>query len=283
VKKVGVALKKNQLSKLAEQRRLEVLEMVYQNKAGHIGGSMSCMEILVSLYYSMMNIEKIKNKDLDRDRFIMGKGHCAEALYTVLADTGFFPKEELKEFVHYGGRLAEHPTTKLPGIEFATGALGHGLSLGTGLAIGFQMNKNPAHVYVLMGDGEQDEGSVWEAAMAASKYRLDNLTAIVDRNRLQISGDTEAIMPLGSLAGKYRAFGFEAVECDGHDPQDICRALSARTPGKPLAVIANTVKGKGITVFENRAESHQLIPTTEEYLRTKEEITKRLEDYGDER
>lgn len=260
------------LKAIADQRRLDVLEMDYSSQCGHIGGAMSCLDILTCLYYDVMDVDKILAHEADRDRFIMSKGHAAEALYSVLCDRGFFPKEELATYAKFGTRLPEHPSKKLPGIEIATGALGHGLSAGVGMAIGLK-EKNGAHVYVLMGDGEQAEGSIWEAAMAAAKYKLDNLTAIIDRNRLEISGNTEDVMPLDSLADKYRAFGFHIVECDGHDPKTLCAALKVRVNDKPVVVIANTIKGKGVSFMENKAGWHHMVPTEENCEMARHEIS----------
>ncbi len=186
----------DQLKRISFNRRLDVLEMVRAAGTGHIGGSMSCMDILVSLYYEIMDTDMIHAGAAERDRFILSKGHCAEALYTVLADKGFFPKELLRTYAAFDTILAEHPTKKVPGVEVATGALGHGLSVGVGMAVGLKADKSSSHIYVLMGDGEQAEGAVWEAVMSAAKFGLDNLTALIDRNRLQISGSTEEIMPL---------------------------------------------------------------------------------------
>ncbi len=251
----------------ANARRLDVLEMVKAAQTGHIGGSMSCMDILVCLYYRVMDTEKIKQHTANRDRFILSKGHCAEALYTILADLGFMPKETLKTYAAFNTILAEHPTMKVPGIEASTGALGHGLSLGVGMAIG----QRDAKVYVLMGDGEQAEGSNWEAAMAASKYQLSNLTAIIDRNRLQISGTTEEVMPLEGLQAKYKAFGFECQVCDGHDPDSLYAAIT--TPHeKPLCVIAETIKGYGSPIMENQADWHHLVPNEAQYQQIKADL-----------
>ena len=232
------------------------------------------MDVLVSLYYKLMDVSCIQSGDPCRDRFVLSKGHCAEALYAVLADTGFIAKEELLTFTRFGTRLAEHPTKSIPGIEIATGALGHGLSAAVGMALALQMDGLPGHVYCLMGDGEQAEGSVWEAAMAAAKFRLDNLTAIVDRNRLQISGCTDDVMPSGDLSDKYRAFGWNAIVCDGHDFEQLLPALQSRAAGLPTVVIAETVKGRGSQIMENIAEWHHQIPTSEEYAQIKADLTK---------
>ena len=266
------------LERIAFERRLDVLAMVYRHKAGHIGGSMSCMDILVELYYTIMDTDKIKRGADDRDRFILSKGHCAEGYYAVLADTGFIDKSELSTFTAFKTRLAEHPSYKIPGVEIATGALGHGLPVGVGMALGLKQSAPGAHVYVLMGDGEQAEGSNWEAAMAASKYGLDNLTAIVDRNRLQISGTTEYVMPLDDLVEKYRAFGFNVLECDGHNSNELITALTYRKAGKPTCLIANTIKGYGSPAMENQAEWHHAIPTDEQYVLIKEDLERRVKE-----
>ncbi|MCL1819674.1 MAG: transketolase [Oscillospiraceae bacterium] len=250
------------LNEIAASRRLDVLEMVYRAKSGHIGGSMSCMDILVNLYYYVM--------DRDTDYFILSKGHCAEALYSVLADLNYIPKEELETFTRFGTRLAEHPTKKVPGVVTATGALGHGLSVGAGIALGLKRDKKGGSVYILMGDGEMAEGSIWEAIMSAAKYKLDNLIAIVDRNRLQISGGTENVMPMDGLSARFQAFGWNVVECDGHG--DMTAVLKARRKDKPSAVIANTIKGRGSSVMENNAEWHHLIPSAEQYIQIKNDL-----------
>ena len=235
------------LKQTAYELRLDVLEMVYEHKSGHIGGSMSCMDILTTLYGSVMDIDKIKAGADCRDRFVLSKGHCAEALYAVLAQFGLIDKSELDTFTMFGTRLAEHPTSKIPGVEAATGALGHGLSLGVGMAIGLRADSSPAHVY-------------------------DNLTLIVDRNRLQISGGTEDVMPLDDLCDKISAFGFSVLVCDGHDYVALEQALRHRTAEKPVAIIAQTVKGKGSPIMENKADWHHLIPNKEQYEQIKADI-----------
>ena len=268
------------LINIASQRRLDVLEMVYSSKAGHIGGSFSSIDVLVCLYYELMDVSRILAGDPGRDRFVLSKGHCSEALYTVLADKGFISEEELKTFTLFGTRLAEHPTKGIPGIEIATGALGHGLSAAVGMALALKMDGLPARVYCLMGDGEQAEGSIWEAAMAAAKFKLDNLTAIVDRNNLQISGCTEDVMPCGDLAGKYRAFGWNTVVCDGHSFVELLPALKVRSVGQPTVVIAETIKGRGSPIMENVAEWHHQIPTADEYEAIKADLMKTMQEVG---
>jgi len=267
------------LKKIAFDRRLDVLEMVYTSKSGHIGGSMSCMDILTALYDAVMDVDKIRKKDDSRDRFILSKGHCAEALYAVLANKGFFDKQELASFGAFDTRLAGHPTPKVPGVEAATGALGHGLSIGTGMAIG--LKDTGARVFVLMGDGELAEGSIWEAAMAATKYKLGNLTAIIDRNRLQISGETEYVMPLGDIAAKFAAFGWEARSCNGHEPDEIIREITTnRSSDKPLVLIAETIKGYGGLIMENNIKWHHGVPNDQQYEEIKAELTQRRDRLG---
>lgn len=261
-----------ELTKLALDCRLDVLDMIYHAHAGHIGGSMSSMEILVTLYGAVMDVEKIKRGETGRDRFLLSKGHCAEALYAVLANRGFFPRALLDTYMRYDTKLAGHPTRGVPGVEAATGALGHGLSLGAGMALAAKRDGSPTHVYVLMGDGEQAEGSVWEAAMAAAKYRLTNLTAIIDRNFLQISGRTEDVMPLEPLAERYRIFGWTVCECDGHSFSELEAAFHTRDPQRPVAVLANTVKGRGSTLMAGKAEWHHGIPTREQYDQIRAEL-----------
>lgn len=266
------------LERIAFARRLDVLEMVHRAQTGHIGGSMSCLDVLTVLYYDVMDTAKIRANAPDRDRFVLSKGHCGEALYTILADLDFFEKAELATYARFDTRLAEHPNHRLPGIEIGTGALGHGLSVCAGLAQGLKLNGSPAHVYTLMGDGEQAEGSNWEAAMAAAKFGLDNLTAVIDRNRLQISGPTEAVMPLDDLAQKYTAFGWHVVECDGHDAAALQAALRTRQPQTPVLVLANTTKGYGSPVMENKADWHHLVPTEEQYAQIKADLLHRMEE-----
>ena len=248
------------LRRIAWARRLDVLDMICAAGTGHIGGDMSCMDILVCLYYRVMDTQRILRNAPDRDRLFLSKGHNAEALYAVLSDCGFFHKNLLNTYAKMDTALAQHPTRKVPGVEAATGSLGHGLALGVGTALGLKESVPDAHVYVLMGDGEQAEGSVWEAAMAAGKFGLTQLTAIVDRNRLQISGDTECVMPLDDLAAKYHAFGWHTVVCDGHDPDALTEALLMRDPARPVAVIAHTHKGYGCAVMQDQAGWHHSVP-----------------------
>ena len=258
------------------RRRIDIVNMIHRAQTGHIGGSLSSIDVLTALYYYVMDVEKIKAGDPDRDRFILSKGHSVEGFYSILADHGFFPREELETYARFHTRLACHPTRKIPGVEVSTGSLGHGLPIGVGMALSLKRDGSNAHVYVVMGDGEQGEGSVWEAAMAGPTYELDNLTAIVDRNHLQISGNTEDVMRLEPLADRYRAFGWNVVTINGNDFSQIIPALLTRVPGKPTAIISDTVKGKGISLMENQASWHHKVPSEEQYHQALEELNARL-------
>lgn len=256
-----------QLELKAIDIRMRALRMIYESKAGHLGGSMSMVDILVALYYHKMNVRPENWQKIDRDRFILSKGHSVETLYCVLADLGFFDPAELDGYSGFGSRLFGHPTVKVPGVEMCSGALGHGLSAAVGMALGAKRSGMNCGVYTIMGDGEQAEGSVWEAAMAAGNYGLDNLTAVVDRNMLQITGCTEDVMRLESLADKYRAFGWSVEEIDGNDMKRVVTALD-RLPferGKPSLILAHTVKGKGVSFAENQVKWHHGIPNEAQY------------------
>jgi transketolase len=263
------------LKQKAAEIRMELLKMIHNSGMGHTGSSLSNTDILVTLYYQVMNIRPDRPEWEDRDRFILSKGHAVESYYCILADKGFIDKEELKTFCQYKSRLIGHPSNKIPGIEMNTGALGHGLSIAVGMAKAAKMNKKNYRVYTLMGDGEQAEGSIWEAAMAATHFKLDNLIGIVDRNKLQITGNTEEVMALEPLADKWKSFGWEVVKVDGHNYQELISVLT-NTPlkeGKPTLVLANTIKGKGVSFIENKPEWHHRVPTTEELNRAIEELT----------
>ncbi len=264
------------LEEQAARRRIDILNLIYKAKTGHIGGSLSSIDILTALYYHIMDVDKIKAGDPERDRFVLSKGHSVEGFYSILADKGFFPKEELSTYAQFHTRLACHPTSKIPGVEISTGSLGHGLPVAVGMAIALKRDNRKSHVYVVMGDGEQGEGSVWEAAMAGPAYQLDNLTAVVDRNHLQISGNTESVMCLEPLADRYRSFGWNVVCINGNDFEEIIPALLTRVPGKPTAVISDTVKGKGISFMENQAAWHHKVPTEEQYQQAMEELQQKL-------
>ena len=272
-----------ELKKLAYKPRQDVVDMIVNGKGGHIGGDMSVMDTLVTLYFKEMNISVDNFNTKDHDHFIMSKGHSVEALYAVLAEKGFFPIERvLKEFSQFGSMFIGHPNNKLPGIEMNSGALGHGLPVAVGMAIAERMNKSKNRVYVVMGDGELAEGSVWEGAMSGANYRLDNLCAIIDRNRLQISGSTEDVMALDDLHRKWDSFGWHVIDVDdGNDIEKLARAFeeSRMVKGKPSVLIANTIKGKGSSVMENKAAWHHHVPSAEEYEQIKKDLAARaLED-----
>ena len=268
-----------ELKKLAYKLRQDVVDMIVNGKGGHIGGDMSVMDTLVTLYFKEMNISVDNFNTKDHDHFIMSKGHSVEALYAVLAEKGFFPIERvLKEFSQFGSMFIGHPNNKLPGIEMNSGALGHGLPVAVGMAIAERMNKSKNRVYVVMGDGELAEGSVWEGAMSGANYRLDNLCAIIDRNRLQISGSTEDVMALDDLHRKWDSFGWHVIDVDdGNDIEKLARAFeeSRMVKGKPSVLIANTIKGKGSSVMENKAAWHHHVPSAEEYEQIKEDLAAR--------
>ncbi|MGB9821704.1 MAG: transketolase [Pseudothermotoga sp.] len=260
--------------------RKKLLSMIYKAKSGHTGGSLSCVDILVSLHYGVMRLNPKDPKWVDRDRFILSKGHSVEAYYAVLADLGFFSETELETYCRFGSRLTGHPTTKVPGVEVNTGALGHGLAVGVGMALAGKIDKKDYKVFVLMGDGELGEGSVWEAAQVASHHKLDNLVAIVDRNRLQISGPTEEILRLEDLQTKWTAFGWKVLRADGHDIDQLI-SLFKTLPivhQTPHLVIAQTIKGKGISFIENRKEWHHHVPNDDEYKRAMEELDEQIRE-----
>ncbi|MBQ6516864.1 transketolase [bacterium] len=259
----------NELKEFATEARRCILKMIHNAKSGHTGGSLSGVDILTVLYNKCMFVPKEWKDSPDfekRDRFILSKGHASPLLYSMLALKGFFPKDELMTFRLLGSRLQGHPCCRaLPGIEVSTGSLGQGLSIGCGMAIGLKLNKSDSRVYVLTGDGELQEGSVWEAFMQGAHRNLNNLTVIIDRNRLQIDGCTEDVMSLDPLNEKVKAFGWNVIEIDGHDYQQIYDAIeSSKKSDKPTAIIANTVKGKGVSFIENQAGWHGKAPNDEQ-------------------
>ncbi len=253
--------------------RKTVIKMIYDARMGHIGGSLSSVDILVVLYFHAMRYDPGNPGDPARDRFILSKGHSVEGLYAVLARAGFFPESRLAEYGTFGSMLYGHPTLAVPGIEIPSGSLGHGLSVGVGMALAAKRDGAAFRVFVLMGDGEQAEGSVWEAAMAASHFGLDNLVAIIDRNGLQISGPVEKVMDSGPLDRKYRGFGWDVRVVDGHDPAALAAALdeAPRSPGMPSLLVAKTIKGRGYSFMENDADWHHRTPSRDEYLRALDE------------
>lgn len=265
-----------QLKVLSYELRKHVVDIIMAGKGGHIGGDMSVMDILVTLYFDQMHISPELADSPDRDLFVMSKGHSVEAYYAVLAEKGFFPYETvLKEFSQFGSKFIGHPNNKLPGIEMNSGSLGHGLPVCIGMALACRMDGKANRVYTVMGDGELAEGSVWEGAMAGGHYKLDNLCAVVDRNRLQISGSTEDVMAHDRQEERWASFGWHVISVDGNDIRALHDAFeeAKATKGKPTVIIANTTKGCGSAVMENKANWHHKVPTQEEY----EQIMKDLE------
>ncbi|HMN59549.1 MAG TPA: transketolase [Anaerolinea sp.] len=252
--------------KSAEYRRT-ILRIIKQARAGHTGGDLSSIDILNVLYNHTLHVSPETFRDPNRDRYVQSKGHCVEALYTVLADRGFFPVEELDTLGKYQSHFIGHPTRSVPGIEQNTGALGHGLAVAVGMAIAAKLDGRSYRVFTLLGDGELGEGSNWEASMAASHYHLDNLVVIVDRNGLQITGSTEKVNPLEPLADKFVAFGYALREVDGNDTRALVELFDQLPfePGKPNLVLAHTVKGKGVSFIENSHKWHHKVPSDEEY------------------
>lgn len=265
----------DELSVLAYELRLDVLDMIYGGKTGHIGGDFSVMEILTDLYFRQMNLSPENWGGKDRDRFVLSKGHSMESYYAVLARKGFLDIAELKEkFSAFQSPYIGHPNNKLPGIEMNSGSLGHGLPVCVGMALAGKMDGENYRVYTVMGDGELAEGSVWEGVMSASQYRLDNLCAVVDLNGLQISGTTDEVMNHRNLRKRLESFGWNVEEAEGNVILSLDRAFGqARTvKGKPTAVIAHTTKGCGVSFMENQAGWHHRVPTEEEYRQARAEL-----------
>jgi transketolase len=265
----------NHLKEIAREIRLDIVEMLYQAKSGHVGGSLSATDVLVALFFGHMHLEPGNACCPERDFFVLSKGHAAPALYAVLARLDFFPREELTTLRRFGSNLQGHPDSKCtPGVEVPTGSLGQGLSVANGLALALKLKGSRQRVYALLGDGEIQEGQIWEAAMTASHYSLDNLTAILDRNRLQIDGRTKEVMSVEPLAAKWEAFGWHTVEVDGHSIPDILDTLQAcgSVTGSPSIIIAHTTKGKGVSIFEDQVKFHGVAPTTEEYHQAVKEL-----------
>lgn len=257
-----------ELQKIAKNIRRNIIEQVYKANSGHPGGSLSSTDILTVLYFNQMNINENEPKDLLRDRFVLSKGHCSPALYACLAERGFINKEELATFRKAEGNLQGHPDmNKVAGVDMTTGSLGQGLSVANGMALSSKLNHDGYRVYCLLGDGEIEEGQVWEAAMTASKYKLDNLCAILDYNNLQIDGTIEEVKGLDNIEGKWKSFGFNTIVVDGHNIAQLIDAFETAkiTKGMPSIIIAKTIKGKGVSFMENRAEWHGKAPSEEEY------------------
>lgn len=263
------------LKKIAIQVRKGIIEEVYNAKSGHPGGSLSCADILTVLYFNQMNIDEEKPDDLNRDRLVLSKGHAAPALYSVLAEKGYFDKKLLKTFRKLESNLQGHPDmNKVIGVDMTTGSLGQGISTAVGMAIASKMDKAGCKIYCIVGDGEIEEGQVWEAAMAASKNKLDNLCVVVDNNNLQIDGEIDKVGGMNNITERFLSFGFNVINIDGHNISSIIDAFTTakQTKGKPTAIIAKTVKGKGVSFMENKAEWHGKAPKEEEYDVAMEEL-----------
>jgi len=246
------------LKRMAMQLRCNVLEMIGVGKAGHWGGSSSLAEAMAVLYFHAMKVDKSNPKNPERDRLLLSKGHAALIQYAALCEVGYFPRAELLKVKSLGGLLQGHPDLSVPGIEAVTGSLGQGLSLGVGMALALRLDKKPSRVYVIMGDGEQSEGQLWEAAMAASNFKVDNLTAFLDWNKIQATGRTEDVFKISDLDKKWSAFGWEVITVDGHDVEKIIAAIDhAKTvKGKPTLVILDTIKGKCVSFAEDTPAYH---------------------------
>lgn len=263
------------LKGLARDVRRADLAMIQRARLGHIGSDFSVIDILVTLYGAVLSIDPRQPEHPDRDRFVLSKGHSAGALYAVLAECGFFPRAELATFAAPLSALNGHPNrTKVPGVETNTGPLGHGFPVAVGMALAAQLRRSASRTFVVLGDGELQEGSNWEAAMTASHYGLVNLTAVVDRNRLQQGARTEETKRLEPLADKWTSFGFEVREADGHDPAGLLAALAPAGEGRPVCVIAHTVKGKGVSFMEDRVEWHHKVPSEEQVGAALEELAR---------
>lgn len=259
----------NKLKELSCENRQNVIKMVYEAQSGHIGGSLSACDIMTVLFNKCMKHAvngKTSSDYQSRDRFVLSKGHASPVYYSVLAQVGFIPKSELKTFRKFGARLQGHPSLCCPGVEVASGSLGQGLSIACGIAMSLKLDENPARVYVLLGDGEMQEGSVWEALMQAAHRHLNNLTAIIDRNRLQIDGNTECVMSLDNLPDKLKSFNWNVLEIDGHNIKEIYEAIEeSKLSDKPTVIVANTIKGKGVSFMENNAGWHGKAPNKEDF------------------
>lgn len=267
--------KKAKLAEVALNVRRDIITEVYSAGAGHPGGSLGIADILSYLYFEEMNVDPKNPKNPDRDRFVMSKGHCAPALYGILAEKGFFPKEDLKGFRSIDSYLEGHPDMKgVPGVDMSTGSLGQGICAANGMALAGKLDGKNYRVYAILGDGELEEGQVWEAAMFAPHYKLDNVTIFVDFNGLQIDGDITKVMNPTPIDKKFEAFGWNVVTCDAHDFDSIEAAVSAARAckGKPTAVIAKSIKGKGVSFMENEAGWHGKAPNEEEYKQAMKDL-----------
>ena len=265
------------LKNKAKELRDSIITMIYNAQSGHPGGSLSAIDMLVCLYYHKLKINPQNPLWDDRDRFVLSKGHCSSAIYAVLADRGFFPKTELDGYRRINRMLQGHPELNIPGIDFAGGALGQGICFALGIALACKLDKRNCHVYVMIGDGESQEGAVWEASMAAVFHKVDNLILILDKNQVQQTGKIKEIMDIGDAALKWKAFGWNIIDINGHDMTQIVKALDKSTKmgnKKPTIIISNTIKGKGVSFMELNHKFHGKAPNDEEYKKAIEEIKK---------
>lgn len=275
IKQGEMPVNEQMLKEQAKQIRRDIVSMVGAAKSGHPGGSLSAAEILTYLYFEEMNVNPAEPKWEDRDRFVLSKGHAAPVLYAALARKGFFPAEDLMSLRKIGSHLQGHPDMKkVPGVDMSTGSLGTGFSAATGIALACQLDKKPSYVYTLLGDGELQEGQVWEAAMSAAHYKLDNLIAFVDNNGLQIDGNIDDVLSPNPIDAKFAAFGWHVQVIDGHDFAQIADAIKAAkaAAGKPSVIVAKTVKGKGVSYMENQAGWHGSAPNAEQVAQAMEEL-----------
>ena len=251
----------------AKEVRYHIVDMVYTAQSGHIGGSMSAADIMTALYFDILNINPLEPRWAERDRFVLSKGHACPVLYACLALRGYFSTEHLKTLRQFGSILQGHPISKTPGVDISSGSLGHGFGQSIGIALSGKLAKKDYTVFTVLGNGEIQEGLVWEAAAAADTYKLDNLVAIVDDNRMQNDGFTDGIMPMDPIGKKFEAFNWEVIEIDGHNMRAVLKALekAKATVGCPVCILARTVKGKGVSLMENQQRFHGKPPTPEEY------------------
>ncbi|MBS1226852.1 MAG: transketolase [Proteobacteria bacterium] len=266
---------KENLERLCMQFRQDLIKLLHGIQTGHPGGSLSSVEIMTTLYFEKLNVDPNNPKDENRDRFVLGKGHAAPMLYMILAEKGYFPQDELTSLRQLDSRLQGHPCAlKTCGVELSTGPLGLGLPAGLGMALGAKLDGRDYRTYVLMGDGELQEGIVWEAAMSASKFKADNLTVIVDNNGVQLDGTVDEIMPMGDIAAKWRAFGWNVISIDGHLVEEISAAidLAKTVKGQPSVIIAKTVKGKGVSFMEGKSAWHGKPISQNEYVSAMNEL-----------
>ncbi|MCQ2490043.1 MAG: transketolase [Ruminococcus sp.] len=275
--------KKTELQKLACKARMGVIEGTFNAKSGHPGGSLSICDTLTYLYFSKMNVDAKNPEDPDRDRFVLSKGHTAPALYSVLALKGYFPEEEIKSLRHIGALLQGHPCIHIPGVDMSSGSLGQGISSACGMALAGKLNGKSYKVYTVLGDGEIEEGQVWEAAMFAAHKKLDNLVAVVDNNGLQIDGPISEVCSPEPITDKFAAFGWHVITMDAHDFDDIERAFSeaSSVSGKPVVIVQKSTKGKGVSFMENQVSWHGSAPNAEQYAQAMSELSAQLKELED--